>query len=323
MDGGMRELLAEQCGVVSRRQALRHLSADAIKRRIAAGRWQVPHRGVYVTHTGPIGRPEQRWVAVLAAGAGRAAVLGGLSALESLGFRPLRSLVDTSRRHDVAGEIHVLVPADVKALAVPAAVVVHRTSKLPGTELHHVGRPPCTNAARSVIDAAQWASSDDRAAAVAAACFQQRLVGAAEVEAVLYRLRRARRRGLIRGLIRDLDGGAHSLPEVEFVRLCRGGGLPQPKLQVSRRDAGGRQRFLDGYFDGFGVHVEVDGGQHLDPTAWWADMRRQNELWIPGDRVLRFPAWVVRNRPAEVLAQVHAALWAAGWRPSRRTDPLA
>ena len=44
-------------------------------------------------------------------------------------------------------------------------------------------------------------------------------------------------------------------------------------------------------------------------------MRRQNELWIPGDRVLRFPAWVVRERPSDVLAQVRAALIAAGWQP--------
>ncbi len=63
------------------------------------------------------------------------------------------------------------------------------------------------------------------------------------------------------------------------------------------------------------MHVEIDGIQHADPLASWADMSRQNQLWIKGDRVLRFPAWLVRERPAEVIAQVRAALIAAGWRP--------
>ena len=59
--------------------------------------------------------------------------------------------------------------------------------------------------------------------------------------------------------------------------------------------------------------------------AYWADMRRQNAVWIAGERILRLPAWVVRNRPAEVVDQVRAALLAAGWRPQpaprRGSDP--
>ena len=34
-----------------------------------------------------------------------------------------------------------------------------------------------------------------------------------------------------------------------------------------------------------------------------------------GDRILRFPAWLVRAHPADVAAQVRAAVVAAGWRP--------
>jgi very-short-patch-repair endonuclease len=61
------------------------------------------------------------------------------------------------------------------------------------------------------------------------------------------------------------------------------------------------------------VHVEIDGCQHLDVRQAWADMRRQNQLWIAGDRVLRFPAWALRSDPDAVLAQVRQALRAAGW----------
>jgi very-short-patch-repair endonuclease len=176
---------------------------------------------------------------------------------------------------------------------------------------------PCTSAARAAVDAAQWAGTDARAAAVVAASVQQRLVGPDEVAAVLAGMRRAHRRGLVLALAADLAGGAASLPEAEFLRLCRKARLPEPKVQVSRRDARGRRRYLDAYFDGYSVHVEIDGGQHRDVTAWWADMQRQNDLWISGDRVLRFPSWVVRTRPEDVATQVAAALRAAGWRPGR------
>jgi hypothetical protein len=53
----------------------------------------------------------------------------------------------------------------------------------------------------------------------------------------------------------------------------------------------------------------------MDAEQWWLDLRRQNDLWVSGDRILRFPAWVVRSRPDEVIAQLRAALLAAGWRP--------
>jgi hypothetical protein len=41
--------------------------------------------------------------------------------------------------------------------------------------------------------------------------------------------------------------------------------LPEPSRQVVRRDAGGRRRYLDTLFQQWGVHVEIDGGQHLEP----------------------------------------------------------
>jgi hypothetical protein len=58
----------------------------------------------------------------------------------------------------------------------------------------------------------------------------------------------------------------------------------------------------------------------MEAPARWADMRRQNDLWIAGNRILRFPSWLVRRDPAAVAAQVRAALLAAGWRPRRQRD---
>jgi very-short-patch-repair endonuclease len=149
---------------------------------------------------------------------------------------------------------------------------------------------------------------------IIAAGFQQRLVAAGDIEAILARLTRVRRRGLIREAAADAAAGAHSLPEVELVKALRQARLPLPRLQVRRRDAAGGTRYLDGYYEDYGIHVEVDGGQHLEPRTYWQDMDRQNKLWISGDRVLRFPSWVVRHQPEEVVGQIRAALLAAGWR---------
>lgn len=302
MESSWEDLLNRQHGVVSRRQAVGHLSPGAIERRLRSGRWQAVHRGIYVTHSGPVDRRQRRWVAALAAGAGRVGLLGGLSALETLGLRGFDSEA-----------VHVLVPAGRTVRNQPPAVVVHRSSVIAPADVHRLGNPPGTAAARSLVDAAQWSTTPDRARAIVAAVFQQRMVRGPDVEAVLARASRMRHRAVVVEAVRDAAAGAHSLPEADFLRLCRGAGFPTPELQCARHDRSGRQRYLDAYFKDWGLHVEIDGGQHCDIRQWWADMRRQNELWIPGDRVLRFPAWAVRHRAGEVAAQVRAALSAAGW----------
>ena len=192
-------------------------------------------------------------------------------------------------------------------------MIVHRTSLLAERDILPVGQPPRTMPARSLVDAAQWARTDDEARAIVAAGFQQRLVASDDLHVILDRMPRARRRDLIRRTATDSAGGAHALSELDLLTLVRKAGLPEPSRQKIRYDAAGRRRYLDVYFDRWRVHVEIDGGQHLDPRAAWTDMQRQNEVWITGDRVLRFPAWAVRNRPQEVAAQVRAALIAAGW----------
>lgn len=299
-------LLFRQHGVISRRQALTSMTDGALRHRLAAGTWRQVHWGIYVT-TGAmeLDDRQRRVVASLAAGSGRPAAVGGVSALHVLGLRGFPS-----------SAVHVLIPARYRVHEPPAFAVVHRTRTLGRDQLHRTTSPPCTVAGRSVLDGAQWAESDERAAALVAAAFQQRLVSLAEVLEAAAHQPRARRRSLALDIAHEADAGAHSLPELEFVKLCRRAGLPTPECQVRRTDRAGRRRYLDAYFKDFGVHVEIDGEQHVEASARWADMKRQNDLWVAGDRVLRFPAWVVRRHPDEVASQVRAALEAAGWRPS-------
>lgn len=267
---------------------------------MSSGRWRRAHRSVLITHNGPITAEQSRWIALLAAGP--AALLGGLTAAHACGRRGYDSKI-----------IHVLLPARHQIRAIPPGVRVHRTTLLPAVDVHPSARPPRTRAARSLVDAAQWARTDAEARAIIAAGFQQRLVAGDDLHDVLGRMPQAHRRQLIRRTAVDVLGGAHSLAELEFLDLVRRAGLPEPSRQAVRRDAAGRRRYLDAWFDEWRVHVEIDGGQHLDPRTAWADMRRQNDLWMEGDRVLRFPAWAIRADAAEVVRQLRTALEAAGW----------
>jgi very-short-patch-repair endonuclease len=85
-------------------------------------------------------------------------------------------------------------------------------------------------------------------------------------------------------------------------------------MQERRTDPRGRIRYIDAHWRQWRVQAEVDGAHHMDASQWAADMRRQNDIWIPGDRILRFAAFDLRRRPMEVAAQIRAALTAAGWR---------
>ena len=293
------DLLDRQDSVIAIAQALEFMSEKAVRHRLSSGRWQRLHRSVFVTHSGPILVAQRRWAAVLAVGAD--AVIAGLTALDLRGYE--------------SRTVHLLIRVPRQARSIPAGVIVHRTRTLDELELLPVSRPPRTRAARSLVDAAQWARTDGEARAIIAVGFQQRLVREGDVRGTLDRLTRARRRHLIRQTVDDVVGGAHSLAEIDFVDLCRRNGLPEPTHQTTRLDANGRRRYLDAFFPEWRVHVEVDGGQHLEVRAAWADMHRQNTLWIPGDRVLRFPSWAVRTDPTAVAAQLRAALTSAGWHP--------
>jgi very-short-patch-repair endonuclease len=298
----LEQVLWRQHGTVSRDEALRHLSRGALDQYVAAGRWQHPHPAVYVAHNGPLTRDQVLWVSVLGVGSG--AVLAGLTAAERCG---LRGFPDH--------RVHVLIPAGCREHRPPEGVLVHRSTLLPATDVCDRARPAHCGNARSLVDAASWAASEAQARAIVAAGFQQGLVAGDDIHLVLKRMPRARRRALITEAATDALGGAQSLPEAEFVRLLRRARLPVPRLQARRRDSGGRTRYLDGYYEEWRLHIEIDGGQHMEVRSYWADMRRQNALWVAGDRVLRFPSWAIRREPQAVIAEVRAALRAAGWRP--------
>ena len=144
-----------------------------------------------------------------------------------------------------------------------------------------------------------------------------------ELREVVDRFPGIRRHRLIVETLADIEGGATALSEIDLVRLCRQYRLPLPDLQHPRPDATGRNRFVDAYWRKARILVEIDGSHHMNVEHWAADMLRQNQLWVAGDHILRFPAWLIRSNPAAVAKQLRDALAATDHPAPARPDRIS
>ena len=287
-------LCERQAGVLSVESAIQILGRPAVRWRLISGRWQRAAAGVVVTHSGPLADQQRLWAAVLAAG--DEAVLAGLTAarLDGLtGFDEART--------------HLLVPASHRVRKTLPGVVVHRSRLLGPADIHPIRLPPRTRLGRSLVDAACWAATDRTARAILAAGVQQRLIRVAELGTVVEQIQRVRRRALMRATLADVAGGAEALSELDFCDLVRRYRLPEPDRQVRRADDAGC-RWLDAVWEWARLVAEIDGRGHMEVRAWWADMERDNALTIDGYRVLRFPAFAVRDHGETVAAKIATAL---------------
>jgi hypothetical protein len=287
-----------QCGVVGRRQLIEHgVTRWQIRSETQAGRWQRLGRQTLSLHTGPLAQTALWWQAVLEVGPH--AVLDGVTALQAAGLRGID-----------ADYVHVAVPKSSRPLRC-RGVIVHETRRYSPEDVVPVGIPR-TRPAVAAIHAALWARSDRQAALFPAAAAQQRIVhGEALVEAVL-RIRRHPRRRLLLAVVQDVLDGAQSLGELDFARVCRQAGLPEPTRQVVRRLPSGRV-YLDVAWERWGVFLEINGVQHLDAAAAIPDALKLNAVTLKRGKVLHIPVLALRVDPAPFLGQIEEALRAGGW----------
>jgi hypothetical protein len=306
---GLARLVRQQDGVITRRQALQHLSAKAVRHRLASGRWRRLLLGIYLTHGGEPTPRQRDWLAVLAAGGdeGEDVCLGGLSALHACGLRGVEPAA-----------VDVLIPY-TRYVSRLGGVRVHRSRVLPRLAVTRPGCAPACAPDRAVVDAVQWARSEREARLIIAACFQQGLVTQAAVERALREQPKARRRALIETTAEDCGGGSHSLAELDFLTLCREQNLPLPTRQVALRDRAGRRRYVDAFFDEWMVAIEIDGSHHLDVRQMWDDALKANTLELAGYTVLRYPAYAIRSESARIAEEIRQALRRQGW-PNRRGE---
>lgn len=168
----------------------------------------------------------------------------------------------------------------------------------------------CTCRCTAVL-AASTLRGPRSACAILAAAVQQRLVRPDELIETVTAATRVRHRAVLLAAARDIAQGAEALTEIDFARLGRRHGLPEPLRQAVRRDPSGRRRYLDAEWkrrDGRRVVAEVDGALHLAAGRWWDDQLRQNELVIADDLVLRFPSVVLYAEEEVVVGQLRRAL---------------
>jgi len=258
---------------------------------VDSGRWQRPAKGVVVRHSGAL-TPLERVECEIRLQHPDAA-LAGLTAAALDGLKGFESAT-----------VFMLMPHGLWTRR-RSGVKVRRVRTLDEVDVHPVRTPRRTRIARSIVDAASWAPSELRCAAIIASGVQQGLVTTTALRFVVDRLPKLPHRALILETVRDVSGGSLSEYEVLFVRLCRRYKFPVPTRQRRRRDSSGRWRYLDIDFDEYCLVVEIDGQQHMAALAWWEDMMRNNELVVDEKKaLLRFSGFALRHEPdrvAEVL----------------------
>lgn len=245
----------------------------------------------------PPDRRQLMWIAVL--DAGPLAALGSHTALELMGFEPFAV---------EAADIHLIVPRGRHVTAL-ADVRVHESRRIHSGDVRRIDGLPCTDAARSVLDAAAWQPYPRFACTMVAAAVQQRLVTGAELDAAMREVGRIRHKAYLRLAIADVAGGAQSIGEIDLARVCRRFDLVPPVRQVKRTDGSGRVRYHDAEWElpgGGSVVLEVDGGHHWDAVHWEADMRRERSIVVCGQRVLRCTNFELRAEPGALVRDLLA-----------------
>lgn len=297
--------LADATDCALSRDLLAEIGVDdrMIRREVSAGRWRLHGRQTVALHTGPLGVSARHWRAVWEVGVGIAA-LDGVSALQAAGL--------TGFEEDT---IHVSVRHTATIRQV-AGVRVHKLARRHDEELLTAGVTR-TRPALAAVRAARWAASDRQAALLLVMPVQQRLcTGDQLVEAAESTRGRTRRR-LIPRLAHDVAHGAESLGELDFARLCRARGLPEPTRQALRLGPRGRV-YLDVAWEDIGLCVEIDGSSHQMGLSVTDDHLRQNDLALTDHTVLRMNLVGLRLEERRFMDQVVAA---HAWLTARHLPP--
>jgi hypothetical protein len=294
--------LERQIAVITRRQAFAvGLTRHALRHRLrAGGPWRSLLPGVYVAATGTPTTLQQEMAALLYAGPGT--VITGLAAI---------------RHHDIRGPVtefvDVLVPASRRRRDA-AFVRLHRTTRMPGRS-QQVGPVRYALLARAVADTARSLDDLRDVRAVVADAVQR---GRCPVRDLAAELKAGPdiRSALFREALADVADGIRSAAEGDLKDLLARSGLPMP-LFNAKVFAG--QEFIampDGWWPKFGLAIEVDSTEwHLSPEDHANTLARGRRMAVHQINVLRVTPSQLRTEPAQLVAEIRAALEGARGRP--------
>ncbi|HEV8623166.1 MAG TPA: hypothetical protein VG034_01800 [Acidimicrobiia bacterium] len=270
------KLTVRQHGAIARRQALDlKVTRARIDARLQTGVWQrTEARGVYVS-AGSVPTPEQALMVACLAG-GKEAVASHLSAAALLGFA----------RHPKLPQ--VTVPASHSGRF--GGATVYRAA-VPGQDRTMVGRIPCTQPARTLVDCAAVVRADALEELVDSAFCRYKTL---TVSSVLRSLGRVRPDGWRKGSValrRALEAWsrglrAHSPMEMRLFRRLEEWGFPLPERQLVIRDDQGR--FIakaDVGWSRIRFVLEYESDEYHPPRKWPSDDARAKRVRDVGYRI--------------------------------------
>ena len=301
------DLLRWQAGVVSRRQ-LAEVGARPhdVRRLLRRRELNVVWPGTYVGHTGPLTEEQRAWAAVLH-------------------FAPAALCLESALpRPDPRKPIHVAVGLERNVRPVDG-VRVHRVAHL-DVRRHPTALPPRVRIEHAAIDVALAQPDVAAAFRVLAHVCQTRQTKPSLIAAALRGRPQVPRRQLLLELLDDLDTGACSVLEREYLRLERLHGLPTARRQ--RRDTlRGRPYYRDVPYEDYALDVELDGRAFHDTAgARDADLERDLDTVVDtGCLTVRLGYGQVFTHGCRTIAKVATLLKQRGWtdEPVRCPDCFA
>lgn len=275
------------------------LTRHAIQDRIDSGRLHGIHRGVYAVGHVCLTRSGRRLAAVLACGP--EAVLSHRSAAALWELRPAAS-----------GPLDVTVPGSPRRG--PDGVEVHRVRSMHTNDRAVVDSIPVTSLARTLLDYAEIADSQQLRLAIEAA-ERRELFDLGAVNELCART--AGRAGvkLLETVLAEITGPVpwtRSELERRFLALIREAGIEEPHANVLV--AG---ELVDLYWPAPNpLVIELDGYEfHKSRVQFETDRRRDATLQLAGCRVLRVTHRRLQREPTRLLAEVQQLRGTASGQP--------
>lgn len=301
-DARCAEIARVQFGLIARFQALQYLSAAAIKRRCASGRWQQVLRGVYALSGAPQSEAHRIMAAVLWA-RGRAETRA----------RSCASHETAARLWRIGGRgqtIHLISPRPLKIR--DAEIVVHRVEleEIDITAVHDI---PVTTVARTLFDLGATHSLEEVESALEAA-LRKGLVSLPRLRWQVDRSGGYGRRGssTLRRLLEERSRGYipyESELELRLFRILKRARLPLPVRQKVIKHQGRFIARVDYAYPSRQLVIEVHGWKHHGAKdRWQSDLARGNLVMLSGARTLEFTWHEVTREPQEVASLIRRAL---------------
>lgn len=303
----IRELLADQHGVVARRQLFAAgVRPHDIERWRRRNELVIVHPGVYLGHTG-----EPTWLQLAGAGTlwcGPGAALWDESALR---------LHQGPGKREEQSPIHVAVDR-MRGVEAPAGVRVHRKVRLGDRVLWNVW-PPRQRYDDAVLEVALARPDRLGALALLAGAVQQRRSTAGRLADALAARPRAPHRVWLAAVLRDVAEGTASVLEHGYLTdVERAHGLPG-SVRQSRAQASVGLVYRDHEYD-VGLVVELDGRLFHDSARQRdLDLERDLDAALDGKDTQRLGWGQVYDRPCSTAGKIGRLLALRGWlgRPHR------